>query len=242
MHAKMARMPFWHSRPGGCTRTFLHSAILSLSLIANASLAADTTTLPGHYYLEGVRETGAELVLQPDGAYDWGMSYGAVDLRSMGKWNFQNGKLTLTSGAPEPMQFRVRRDDEVDITRKIGPNMLHAFVILGRRGPVTNLEMMFESKSGKRATALNTKDGGVGVPMPDTEQWTRLGLRQAGAKHWQWVEVPAEQAKRRIVGFTVANPMVVAPPAFDTLVMKLDQGDLIMDGKSSNGGRYVKRP
>jgi len=106
---------------------------------------------------------------------------------------------------------------------------------------VTNLEFMFESKSGKHATAFNTKDGGVGVPMSDTEQWTRLGLRQVHAKAWQWVDVPPEQAKKRIVGFTVTNPMVLAPPPFETMVMKLDKGDLVMDGKDAGDGRYVKR-
>ena len=218
----------------------LHCSILSLSLIATASIAADETTLLGHYYLEGVRETGAELLLRPNGAYDWGMSYGAVDMRSSGNWTFQNGKLTLTNGEPPPMQFRVMTDDEVDISRKIAPNTLHAFVGLRGYGPVTNLEFMFETKSGKHATAFNTKDGGIDVPMPDTERWTRLGLRQADAKEWQWVDVPPKQAKKRIVGFTVVNPMVLAPPPFKTMVMKLNKGDLVMDGKDTGGGRYVK--
>lgn len=221
-------------------RAFLHCSILSLSLLATASIAADKTTLPGHYYLQGVNETGSELLLRPNGGYEWGMSYGAVDMSSTGEWTFKDGKLTLTNGTPPPMQFRVLTDDEVDITRKIGPNTLHAFVILGGHGPVTNLEFMFESKSGKRATAFNTKDGGVGVHMPDTEHWTRLGLRQVRDKEWQWVDVPPEQAKKRIVGFTVTNPMVLAPPPFKTMVMKLDKEDLVMDGKDAGRGRYVK--
>lgn len=222
-------------------RALLHCSILSLSLIATASIAADKSTLPGRYYLEGMRETGAELLLRPNGGYDWGMSYGAVDMSSSGQWTFQNGKLTLTNGAPPAMQFRVLTEDEVNITRKVGPNTLHAFVVLHGHGPVTNLELMFESMSGKRAAAFNSKDGGVGVPMPDTEQWSRLALRRVGAKEWQWVDVPPDQAKKRIVGFTVTNPMVLAPPPFRTMVMKLEKGDLVVEGEDSGGGRYVKR-
>jgi hypothetical protein len=60
------------------------------------------------------------------------------------------------------------------------------------------------------------------------------------AKAWQWVDVPPQQAKKRIVGFTVTNPMVLAPPPFETMVMKLDKGDLVMDGKDAGDGSYVK--
>lgn len=222
-------------------RALLHCSILSLSLCTTSSIAADKITLSGRYFLQGVQETGAELLLRVNGTYDWGMSYGAVDLSSSGQWTFQNGKLTLTNGTPPLMQFRVLSEDEVNITRKIKPDTLHAFVKLHGHGAVTNLEFMFEAKSGKRATAFKTADGGAGVPMPDTELWARLGLRQVGAIDWQWVDVPPEQAKKRIVGFTVTNPMVLAPPPFKTMVMKLDKGDLVMDGKDSGGGRYVKR-
>jgi hypothetical protein len=54
-----------------------------------ASPAPKGTTpakLAGHYYLSGVREVGSELLLRPDGSYDWFLSYGAVDQFSTGTW------------------------------------------------------------------------------------------------------------------------------------------------------------
>jgi hypothetical protein len=62
-------------------------------------------TLAGHYYLSGVRETGSELRLWPDGSYEYFMSYGAVDQFSRGTWQKVGDAVVLThtktpSGGP----------------------------------------------------------------------------------------------------------------------------------------------
>lgn len=56
----------------------------------------------GHYYLEGVRETGSELRLKPGGRYDWYMSYGAMDLFSEGTWRRVGTEVVLTVDKRNP--------------------------------------------------------------------------------------------------------------------------------------------
>lgn len=81
------------------------------------------TALVGHYYLSGVMETGSELRLQPDGRFDWFISYGAVDQRASGLWGRTGDVVTLmadlpTKGAP---LFRAdgRFDWNEDIERRL---------------------------------------------------------------------------------------------------------------------------
>ncbi len=51
----------------------------------------------GHYYLSGIREVGSELLLHPDGTYEWFLAYGAMDQQSEGHWLREGDAITLTS-------------------------------------------------------------------------------------------------------------------------------------------------
>lgn len=62
--------------------------------------------LVGHYYLQGVMETGSELLLRPDGRFQWYLSYGALDLFAEGTWRVASEAVELVSApstdAPQP--------------------------------------------------------------------------------------------------------------------------------------------
>ena len=58
--------------------------------------ASVPAALAGHYYLSGVMETGSELLLKPDGSYDYFISYGAVDQFSKGHWRRVGDAVVLT--------------------------------------------------------------------------------------------------------------------------------------------------
>ena len=60
------------------------------------SKSAAPQRLPGHYYLQGVREVGSELVLSEDGSFDYLMSYGAVDISASGAWRSDGKQVTWT--------------------------------------------------------------------------------------------------------------------------------------------------
>jgi hypothetical protein len=72
--------------------------IATLLLLATAiSQAADLT---GRYYLQNLREVGSELLLKPDGTFEFALAYGAADYWAKGTWTAKDGRVILNS--PEP--------------------------------------------------------------------------------------------------------------------------------------------
>lgn len=61
----------------------------------DAAAAAERARYAGHYYLEGVMEVGSELLLKPDGRFEWMLSYGAVDQQAEGQWESTAGGIVL---------------------------------------------------------------------------------------------------------------------------------------------------
>ena len=68
---------------------------------ASAPVPSDAE-LSGHYYLDGVMETGSELLLRPDGRFQWYFSYGALDLDAEGSWQREGAHVLLL---PEIFHF-----------------------------------------------------------------------------------------------------------------------------------------
>ena len=57
--------------------------------------AASAVGLAGRYHLEGMRETGSELLLQADGSFRWYLAYGALDLEAEGHWQRKQDNVVL---------------------------------------------------------------------------------------------------------------------------------------------------
>ncbi|MCI4590094.1 hypothetical protein MOK15_08300 [Sphingobium sp. BYY-5] len=95
---------------------FLLLAGLAIPALARSDSPPDRS---GHYYLQGVMETGSELLLRPDGSFQWYLSVGALDLVAEGGWSEQNGAVVLmaekTKDVPEPafetMRLTIRDAD-----------------------------------------------------------------------------------------------------------------------------------
>lgn len=86
----------------GMVRIWL--ATLALPFAAATLAASKTDALAGHYYLDGVMETGSELLLQPDGHFQWYLSYGAADEEAASIWSSDGRLVTLTPNPPAPFQ------------------------------------------------------------------------------------------------------------------------------------------
>lgn len=56
---------------------------------------ADVAALAGTYHLEGVMETGSDLLLRPDGTFEWAFAYGALDLLAKGRWQREGDGIAL---------------------------------------------------------------------------------------------------------------------------------------------------
>lgn len=106
--------------------------LLALMMTACTGLASERTPAPalpehaaaapvvGHYYLDGIMETGSELLLRSDGRFQWMMSYGALDMYAEGRWSrkgdrvvLQNDAADKTQAAFETLSLRIDGEDLV---------------------------------------------------------------------------------------------------------------------------------
>src|SRR6516165_11373588 len=86
-------------------KTQLAVVILLVSLAAHAQDAA------GHYGLRGVMEVGSELLLKPDGTFEYMLAYGAADYWAKGTWKRDGNSVILHSAGKEEEPFRLLRSD-----------------------------------------------------------------------------------------------------------------------------------
>jgi len=75
--------------------------LAALLLAATSPAAAAAPDHSGHYYLQGVMETGSELLLRNDGRFQWYLVYGALDLFAEGNWTATGDAVLLTARKSE---------------------------------------------------------------------------------------------------------------------------------------------
>jgi hypothetical protein len=73
----------------------------------------DTATLPGEYYLQGMREMASGFLLKPDSSFQFFFSYGALDRQGSGKWAVKDDQLILNSAARSPYDFALVESKKV---------------------------------------------------------------------------------------------------------------------------------
>ncbi len=84
------------------------AAVVLLALIAVTAGAQD---MAGHYYLHGVMEVGSEMVLKPDGNFEWELEYGAADYWAKGTWQRDGDAVVLHSTGKQEEPFRLLRSE-----------------------------------------------------------------------------------------------------------------------------------
>ena len=216
--------------------------LLAAVSVTACSATAEDDKLAGHYYLQGASEVGSELVLGKDGKFSWMLSYGASDNAAQGTWQLK-GKQVVLSAVAVPMAFRAFTDSELNVVKPVETGTWIAIVGIPDMGPVADVEVKFEAKSGKSAIAMSVSNGDAIVKMPAGEQWSRAGLRRSNSQEaWSWVAVTPERAKARIAGFAIANPQSIQS-GFKTLELSVEKGGLALSGPEMGiKGLYVKRP
>lgn len=213
-------------------------ASVLLCCFLHPACAADS--LPGRYFLNDKGELALELRLLADGSYEHVMKDGADDYSSRGSWKRAGDKVKLTPSARPAPLFRLFRDSELRITRPAEPGEWIAIVGMPKRGPLPDVEVQFESLSGKRAMARSRANGDAVVTMGQNEQWTRAALRMGPNGPWQWLDIPAARSRARIAGFAVANPLSLAPPGYEQFDLKRQGDNLIVTDGMLTGAVYKK--
>lgn len=226
----------------------LSQAWLSLALAAGFLLSAGANAGPadglaGHYYLEGGRsEVGSELLLRKDGTFEWALMYGAVDQGARGTWAKKDDRVVLTPARAEEPVFRVFREDDYKAREPVEPGRWIAMLSVPGLGPLGAVEVRFEARSGKTASAVSEEDGAAVVEMPASETWTRAGLRRAGsAAPLQWFSIDAGRAQTRLVGFALTNVEALQRAPFAKLALRVGPDGLVVDDPDSGlRGTYAK--
>jgi len=107
------------------------AAALLLALIAVTACAQD---MAGHYYLHGVMEVGSEMVLKPDGNFEWDLEYGAADYWAKGTWHRDGDAVVLHSTGKEGEPFRFLRSEAGK------PGQIRVFVLSKNGKGVDNID------------------------------------------------------------------------------------------------------
>lgn len=87
-------------------RSALLGLLLALPPASASAQAADPieerqrAPLAGRYALQGSPDAGSELLLKPDGRFEWSLRSGAMAQSATGRWNVGAGMVVLTAQAP----------------------------------------------------------------------------------------------------------------------------------------------
>lgn len=98
--ASLAACSFWrHMEPskfGFIKALAVMAPWIALASIADASACKPgNPDLSGHYVLNGAMEVGSQLLLLPDGQFEFMLAYGAIDQYGRGCWSVTDRTLTL---------------------------------------------------------------------------------------------------------------------------------------------------
>ena len=133
--------------------------LASIALTLALALAAHAQDVAGHYALQGVMEVGSELLLKPDGTFEYMLAYGAADYWAKGTWKRDGNSVILHSDGKEEPPFHLTRSDAGK------PGRIRVWVI-GKNGKgVANIHVGL--KAGDQHLEAQTDSEGAAV-FPDT--------------------------------------------------------------------------
>jgi hypothetical protein len=134
-------------------------------LIFLSSFFAYAEDAAGHYVLRGVMEVGSELLLKPDGSFEYMLAYGAADYWAKGTWKMDGKDVVLHSTGTEEAPFRLLRSEAGK------PGRIRVWVI-GKNGKgVANIHVGLQA--GDQHLEANTEENGAAV-FPDTPKATAV--------------------------------------------------------------------
>jgi hypothetical protein len=91
--------------------TSLLFLLTSFLLTAPARSSAQAPDVAGQYVLRGVMEVGSELVLKPDGTFEFMLAYGAADYWDKGTWHRDGDAVILQTSGKKEEPFRLLRSE-----------------------------------------------------------------------------------------------------------------------------------
>jgi hypothetical protein len=206
--------------------------ILSLSWLwpVTAGWGLEAPTVAGHYYLQGVHEVGSELLLHPDGRFQYFLAYGAYDENADGNWRVEGEIIILnTSGGYAPPRFTLKQSlskpDQplaILVQDKTGRGIPGIDVMVDYGG--TKPESGYTQYYGWQASGLNRNPQAIG-----------LGIKMYHLEP-QWFKVAGPPSNYYVFAF---DPGDLGKVQFRQTPVRWDNGALIMERRGQTM-RYVK--
>jgi hypothetical protein len=132
------------------------SAVVLFVVTASVSPTAQSD-VSGHYVLQGMMEVGSELLLKPDGQFEFMLAYGAADYWARGTWRREKDGVVLNSSGKKEEPFRFLRSDAGT------PGRIRVWVI-GKNGKgVPHIRVTLHAAGGE-SEATTTEDGAAVFP------------------------------------------------------------------------------
>jgi hypothetical protein len=120
--------------------------------MAAASPIAQSDDVAGHYVLHGMMEVGSELLLKPDGQFEFMLAYGAADYWAKGTWRHEKDTVVLNSSGKKEEPFRFLRSD-------VGARGRIRVSVIGKNGQgVPHIRVTLHAAGGE-SEATTTDDG-----------------------------------------------------------------------------------
>jgi hypothetical protein len=131
--------------------------VVAILLLSFAALTAWGQDMAGNYVLHGVMEVGSELLLKPDGKFEFMLAYGAADYWAKGTWSRDGAAVVLHSAGKEEAPFRLVRSEAGK------PGRIRV-VVLGQNGKgVENIDVHLLT-GGKALDGRTDSDGAATFP------------------------------------------------------------------------------
>lgn len=201
---------------------------------AAKTLGKAAVRVAGHYYLRGMREVGSELLLSPDGRFDYLMSYGAVDIQASGTWRLDGKQVRLDTPPIQP--FSAIAKVGADTRPAEGDDLTVRVYYQGR--PV-KVDVAMSSASADYAGTPKQSEGADGVSAPIAAgQLKALAVfvpLPSGAR-WHSVDVSKSDIASRALRIDLELPESASrTPLHMTLALR-DDGALV----AAQGGRELR--
>ncbi|MFG0227644.1 ankyrin repeat domain-containing protein [Achromobacter sp. 413638] len=199
------------------------------------SKSAAPQRLPGHYYLQGVREVGSELVLSEDGSFDYLMSYGAVDISASGAWRSDGKQVYLDTPPLQPFSALagVRAGGEPARPENLTVRVYY-------QGRLVRADVAMSSASDDYAGAPRESEGedGVSAPIASAGELRALAVfvpLPSGAR-WHFVDVSKLDPAARAIRIDLALPQAASASPLHISMTLREDGSLV----ETRGGRVLR--
>ena len=181
--------------------------------------------LPGHYYLSGSGEVGAEILLRPNGKFEYAMSYGAVDEFAQGSWKVWNRQVVFRSDSGPRRAASLRASTDAPAVTVPPGQVLVDLRYQG--GSVPDFHVMLLGDAPTKAEGYTGEQGwraGFSGPV----RLIAVSHPEVDDGRWLVHEVAAGDARRSTYQFDF-EPPAPAPKAFN-YTLEVRDGNLVLDG------------